>query len=471
MAPLQSLDLKEQAPRSPRIVSWEELESHRDNHSWWICIDNKAYDVTEWSKSHPGGPHALKNMAGRDASDLVKQLHKEISWKGRVTNMYVGEMEPRVTASGGNKEFAEECRQLRIFLELSGWFKTTFWFNFLTSLRVYAMFVVSWILVIKGADMESRWMQYIGALILGLFWQQCNFLGHDAGHGSLIPNKFWNEWYGLILGNISSGVGLAWWNYSHYTHHVVTNVITHDPDIQHLPVLAVSEKFYNSIYSSYLGRVLPFDRLSKFMVGYQHILFYPIMSVARLFLQFNTLLHILIHPHCPNRLREFVGFCLFVCWWTYMLSYLPTWGSLAIFYYLTHFAVAIIHIQITMSHFMMETFDRVPYEQTDESFYEFQLRTSLDIDCPTYLDWFHGGLQFQVVHHLFPRIPRSRLRELSYIVEAICKKHGIKYHKYGFLEANYLTWKNMARVAKGARQGKLVKFEETLVFQGMNMIG
>ena len=120
---------------------------------------------------------------------------------------------------------------------------------------------------------------------------------------------------------------------------------------------------------------------------------------------------------------------------------------------------------------MMETFDRVPYEQTDESFYEFQLRTSLDIDCPTYLDWFHGGLQFQVVHHLFPRIPRSRLRELSYIVKAMCKKHGITYHKYGFLEANYLTWKNMARVAKGARQGKHVRFEDTLVFQGMNMIG
>ena len=41
-----------------------------------------------------------------------------------------------------------------------------------------------------------------------------------------------------------------------------------------------------------------------------------------------------------------------------------------------------------------------------------QLNGTMDIDCPAWMDWFHGGLQFQTEHHLFPRWPRHKLRQL-----------------------------------------------------------
>ncbi|KAJ0971498.1 hypothetical protein J5N97_019457 [Dioscorea zingiberensis] len=37
--------------------------------------------------------------------------------------------------------------------------------------------------------------------------------------------------------------------------------------------------------------------------------------------------------------------------------------------------------------------------------FEKQTMGSLDIACSPWMDWFHGGLQFQVEHHLFPRLP------------------------------------------------------------------
>lgn len=37
---------------------------------------------------------------------------------------------------------------------------------------------------------------------------------------------------GLVVGPLLTGVSTAWWKRSHNAHHVVTNSITHDPDIR-----------------------------------------------------------------------------------------------------------------------------------------------------------------------------------------------------------------------------------------------
>jgi len=58
-----------------------------------------------------------------------------------------------------------------------------------------------------------------------------------------------------------------------------------------------------------------------------------------------------------------------------------------------------------------------------------QLRTTKDIECPQWFDWFHGGLQFQAIHHLFPRIPRHNLRRVQGKVMKLCKD-WVRYTSY-----------------------------------------
>jgi delta8-fatty-acid desaturase len=91
-----------------------------------------------------------------------------------------------------------------------------------------------------------------------------------------------------------------------------------------------------------------------------------------------------------------------------------------------------LHVQITLSHFAMSTSDLGP----DESFPQKMLRTTMDIDCPQWLDFFHGGLQFQAIHHLYPRIPRHNLRATQKLVQAFCSEVGIPYALYGFVDGN-----------------------------------
>jgi len=48
--------------------TWAEIEKHSERSSRWIVIDDLVYDVTEWSRKHPGGSVLLGHFAGQDAS-------------------------------------------------------------------------------------------------------------------------------------------------------------------------------------------------------------------------------------------------------------------------------------------------------------------------------------------------------------------------------------------------------------------
>ena len=489
----ESPRLRNRAPR--RKISQSELKDHQAPPSLWITVNNKVYDVTKWSKYHPGGESAILSVGGRDATDIMSQFHRPEVWKPRIGKFYVGDLVTDANFSTDNDEktlenpsqaVTREFRELGDWLQKNGWYIPSKLF-ILGKMSVLLLMISAALYLFLDSlnvpENESpKWSLYLSGFILGLFWQQANFVGHDVGHSSVFEDSFQHKVLGVTVGSLFTGLSINWWKHTHYTHHVITNVLTHDPDIQHLPVFAITDKFFNyvkghgpGLFSRYWNKYMPFDRVSRFLISYQHILFYPIMSVARVNLLAQALLFVLTHPRCKGKLKlaELCGLAVFYAWYGYLLYLCPTWASRIAFWYVAFATVGIIHVQICLSHFMMETFDDVPYEkESDEGFYEFQLKTSLDVDCPKYMDWFHGGLQYQVIHHLYPRIPRHRLRDLRKKVEEIVERYPhVKYHHYTFTEANMLTLEHMKRIAMQARAGKFVPFENTMIFEGLNAIG
>lgn len=87
------------------------------------------------------------------------------------------------------------------------------------------------------------------------------------------------------------------------------------------------------------------------------------------------------------------------------------------------------------------------------------MRTTQDIECAKWMDWFHGGLQFQLEHHLFPRVPRHNLRKLreEYLIPLL-KKHNKPVLSMDFISANKYLLKELQKVANEAKAGKFVKF-------------
>jgi delta8-fatty-acid desaturase len=129
--------------------------------------------------------------------------------------------------------------------------------------------------------------------------------------------------------------------------------------------------------------------IAKLMVPVQHLTFYPIMAFGRFNLYAQSWMYVLSTTHgVPRRSLEIVCMTCFWIWFSYLLSYLPSNYSILLYVLYSHGITFLLHTQITLSHFGMST-DIVD----DETYAEKALRTTLDVDCPRWMDWFHGGLQ------------------------------------------------------------------------------
>jgi linoleoyl-CoA desaturase len=59
--------------------------------------------------------------------------------------------------------------------------------------------------------------------------------------------------------------------------------------------------------------------------------------------------------------------------------------------------------------------------------YVMQVEAARDVELPNVLSILAGGLDLQIEHHLFPRLPPNRLREIAPRLRAICEAHGVRY--------------------------------------------
>jgi linoleoyl-CoA desaturase len=59
--------------------------------------------------------------------------------------------------------------------------------------------------------------------------------------------------------------------------------------------------------------------------------------------------------------------------------------------------------------------------------YAMQVEGSRDVEVPELVSVLCGALDKQIEHHLFPRLPPNRLREIAPRVRAICEAHGVRY--------------------------------------------
>ena len=331
------------------------------------------------------------------------------------------------------ERIVERYRELNQQIKDEGLYQCNYWAYGIEASRYALLFALSMFFLRAG------WYGTSG-VFLGLFWHQLVFTAHDAGHMGITHHFHVDTVIGIIVADFIGGLSLGWWKRSHNVHHIVTNSPEHDPDIEHLPVFAVSHRFFNSLYSTYHDRIMTFDFIAKRTIRIQHYLYYPILLFGRFNLYVQSWLYLILGqgprkgPAWWHRWLEIAGNVFFWLWFGYGILYrtIPTASGRWAFMLMSHMVTAPVHVQITLSHFAMSTADL----GGDESFPQRMLRTTMDVECPPWLDFFHGGLQFQAIHHLFPRIPRHNLRRTQKLVQDFCRQVGIPYALFGFVEGN-----------------------------------
>ncbi|KAL9603704.1 MAG: hypothetical protein Q9219_001023 [cf. Caloplaca sp. 3 TL-2023] len=498
-------------PRKEGILTRGQIEGMIADGQTIIIVDGKVLKVDAWLQYHPGGEKTIRHVVGRDATDEVtgennspprspifdgpeqqflrsRRAHGPIalhesssvsSLSSTATSEPSGTPKLSLMDARTQKEIDLDLdkyppldpatqadivcryRQLDRVIHAEGLYQCRYSDYMIEICRYALLFSLSLLFLQLG------WYGVSG-LCLGLFWHQLVFTAHDAGHMGITHHFVWDTVIGIVVADFLGGLSLGWWKKSHNVHHIVTNSPEHDPDIEHIPLFAVSHRFFESLRSTYHDRIMTYDCVAKFAVRYQHLLYYPLLMLGR----FNLYIlswDFLLRGRGPrrgiawwHRWFEIAGNVFFWIWFGYGIVYrsIPDARSRFIFIMISHMVTGPLHVQITLSHFAMSTADLGIHE----SFPQKMLRTTMDVDCPPWLDFVHGGLQFQAIHHLYPRIPRHNLRRTQKLVQGFCDEVGIPYALYGFVDGNKQV---VGRLADIARQAAiLAQCQRTLADEG-----
>jgi cytochrome b involved in lipid metabolism len=436
--PLEREMYKTIAPGLPKYT-WDQLGQHSAAGDAWMAINGYVYDVTKWAPRHPGGDEIILKYAGKDGSDQFEAFHRQ-RVKKYLKSYLVGEMaEPRAVSKPGA---TEDYRKLRRKLWEEGYFEVDHEY-FAVKHVVWVGFVAAAVFILFFSAWNPAVAVPLSAMALAIGLQQAAFLAHDALHNGIVePNGKGVNLYGWAMGSPVFGISSAMWLDEHSMHHAITVRPREDPQYNMLPFFMISMKELEG------PNAFQMDGFARFMVSIQHWTLLPFaLLVGRVNLCVISLVYSLRHARASKQARlDIVGLIIHWSWFLAFVAYgVQTTAGRIIFYCAFSCTVGVLHVQLLLSHLATENFDE--HDEQKVGFFEFQLRTSRNITCSLYEHWFHGGLEYQIEHHLFPQLPRHNLKRVKPMVEEICRKHGIEYRSTSFSHALVtclLDFKNIA---------------------------
>jgi linoleoyl-CoA desaturase len=250
---------------------------------------------------------------------------------------------------------------------------------------------------------------------------------HDACHGSYSSKKWINNLMGLSL-NCLGGNAFIWKMKHNEIHHTFTNVDGIDDDIAKLPIIRQCESQkrmklhkYQHFYSVIVYALSSF--LWVFLMDFakyfsKKVYTTPIRSIDKkehFIFWLSKALYAIFYIAIPI---YFVGALPWFC--GFMAMHAAKGLTLAIVFQLAHV--------VEQTHFENAT---TVNKKIDYEWAIHQVRTTANFATNNKIvSWFVGGLNFQIEHHLFPRISHVHYPAISSLVEESCKKKGVEYVNY-----------------------------------------
>ncbi len=250
---------------------------------------------------------------------------------------------------------------------------------------------------------------------------------HDGAHGSFSSSKVLNKMAGFSLNFL--GASAIMWNMKHnIIHHTYTNIDGVDDDIEARPWLR---------FAGTQKRL----RLHKFQHYYFWFL-YTLLHVMWVFLNdYQKYFSRKIGPVALRKmtLREHISFWaaklvyafMFVALPIYLLGFV-TW--LVGFSVITMVTGLIISIVFQLAHTVEHTHFPMPDESSHKIENEWaihQVETTANFATSNrVISWLVGGLNFQIEHHLFPKISHVHYPAISKIIRRTCSEFGLTYIEF-----------------------------------------
>ena len=251
---------------------------------------------------------------------------------------------------------------------------------------------------------------------------------HDANHGSYSTKPWVNDMLGLSANAL--GASSFFWKQKHnILHHTYTNVDGIDDDIAKSPIIRQCET----------QKWVPAHKI-------QHLYLLPVYSLSSIFwiffMDFTKYFTGKIYTteawkmSAKNKMTFWLtkaGYLTF-----YIVLPIIKWGFFPWLggFLLLHAIMGLtLSIVFQLAHVVENTeFEHVALDETkhiETAWAIHELRTTSNFAMGSkIISWFVGGLNFQIEHHLFPKVSHVHYPAISKIVQQKCVEYNLPYNQY-----------------------------------------
>ncbi len=307
---------------------------------------------------------------------------------------------------------------------------------YVKTITMFLLYLIPYVLIMSGVITGALGL-LAAVIIMGLGAAGIGLsVMHDANHGSYSERQWVNRFLGYSL-NMIGASSFNWKIQHNVLHHTFTNVHEHDEDINPRGVL----RFCPST---------PWKWFHRYQFVYAWAL-YGLMTVIWVIVKdFERIAHYhklgLVRRQKATLTQElfvlaatkvfYIGY-IFVL--PLVFTPLTLWqilGGLFIMHYVTGMMLAIIfqpaHVSAGVVYPLPD-----PEQNLENGWAVHQLLTTANFGNKSrVLNWWCGGLNFQIEHHLFPKICHVHYRKISTIVRETAAEFGLPYNAFpSFLDA------------------------------------
>jgi fatty acid desaturase len=340
--------------------------------------------------------------------------------------------------SGAGSDFAPLLRTVKeqgLLERRTGWYVRAITLNLLGLAAV-----ISGVVLFGGS-----WWVLLLAPLLAVISARTGFFGHDAGHAQITGDRGKSRLIQLFHANLLLGMSQEWWNDKHNRHHANPNHSEKDPDVE-ADVLVFAQK-------QAVGRT----GLRGWLTRHQAWLFFPLTTLEGIALKvygFQAVFSKEAGARQSVRARALEGMLLFVhvaAYVTLLLTTMPL--GIAVVFALIHQMLLGLHLGMAFApnHKGMEVPDEEGESAERWGHLRRQVLTSRNVRGGFVTDWFLGGLNYQIEHHLFPSMPRPHLRLAQPLVRAHCGTLGMAYTETGLVDSYRQVLSHLHKVGEPLR--------------------
>ncbi len=329
----------------------------------------------------------------------------------------------KVTFNNKNKIFFNALKaEVDAYFERNGIKKTGNWKLYLKTMILIpsAIGIYSLLMFVQMPTLLSIFLWFL----FGLNMAAIGFnIMHDACHGSFSTKGWVNEIFGWT-NNFLGGNAFLWKLKHNIIHHTYTNIDGVDDDINNMPFLRQCStqplKPMHRFQSAYMFVLYGFTSLFMFFMDYIKYFSKKVYTTALKPMDFK------------EHFMFWVGKLFFIAFYIVLPIMLIGWKWWLAGFIISQFTLGLtLAIVFQLAHVVEHAeFDSAGVDpvKIENEWAIHQVKTTANFAFSNKLvTWFVGGLNYQIEHHLFPRISHIHYPAISKIVKETCEKFDLNY--------------------------------------------